>query len=512
MSAADTAVLSPTGGVILMAGDGLISGEKLFPVVKDGSSSQKAVVSLPDPSSLSDPLDPMSLYSLSPNPLALSDPTNPLSGYGVDSAQITPDPLSARRRFSISYTRRKQRSSPLLLVHRSRRLLYSGTTSDSSLKRALARKAYKNGIQSLPRRQDAVGLAGGMVLIWNNDVWNPLFTSIGSFLLVAKLEHKRTKFQFFFVNVYGPPRRDSAKFSELIVDQGLIDLPIKGKNFTWSNNQHPPCLAKLDRVLIFLASALVLPLVNVLEAKGRLDDSHFSLDEVQAAIFQMGSFKFPCPDGLTLEFFRSYWEFINDDLLLILNEIYFQPETLKRFNRGHIALIPKCEGASQVLDFRPISLENSIVNIFFKILANRLKSCIDLISDSQCAFMADRSTLDCFMGVHETVWACKRLNDDGILLKIDFEKAFDSIGWDFIQDMLLARGFSPKWCSWISHLLSTKLALIINGKVGNFFRHKCGVRQGNPLSPFLFNLAIDCLSHLIDLAVFRGNIRGVLSH
>ncbi|WOL08527.1 hypothetical protein Cni_G17280 [Canna indica] len=70
-------------------------------------------------------------------------------------------------------------------------------------------------------------------------------------------------------------------------------------------------------------------------------------------------------------------------------------------------------------------------------------------------------------------------------------------------------GIPPQWRTWIAQLLSTESALVIDGRIGTNFKHKCGVRQGNPLSSFIFNLAIDCLSRLIDQAVRWALVKGV---
>ncbi|WOK97638.1 putative LRR receptor-like serine/threonine-protein kinase [Canna indica] len=112
-------------------------------------------------------------------------------------------------------------------------------------------------------------------------------------------------------------------------------------------------------------------------------DSVSTLEEIKAAILDLA---------------------IQFDLLNIFNEICLDPTTLRRFNFGHIVLIPKMEVSSSVKDYRSISLENNITKIFSKLLATRLENCMaSLISDSQYAFMADRSTLDNFIRVHETV-------------------------------------------------------------------------------------------------------------
>ncbi|WOL01716.1 hypothetical protein Cni_G10434 [Canna indica] len=189
------------------------------------------------------------------------------------------------------------------------------------------------------------------------------------------------------------------------------------------------------------------------------------------------------------------------------------PVVLKRFNKAHIVLIPKHEGANEVREFRPISLEHSIIRIFSKLLTRRLKPFMDnMISTTQGAFTSGRSSLDSYLSVHETIWACHKRNEDDFLIKVDFQKAFDSISWEFILQMLRARGFPSRWIEWMQHLLCTDSSLLINGEEGNFFHHRRGVRQGNPLSPYLFNLAIDCLSALLVKATANDSIEGVLGH
>ncbi|WOK98354.1 hypothetical protein Cni_G07065 [Canna indica] len=126
-----------------------------------------------------------------------------------------------------------------------------------------------------------------------------------------------------------------------------------------------------------------------------------------------------------------------------------------------------------------------------------------LIDNKQGAFSQGCSTLDCFMAVFEIIWACHLLDKDSCIVKFDFEHAFDSVSWDFISNMLTARGFSPQWTSWISNLLnSSSSAVLINGSVSRTLSHKRGLRQGNPISPLLFNL--------ISRAVQRDLVQGVL--
>uniref|UniRef100_A0A453KRM5 Reverse transcriptase domain-containing protein n=1 Tax=Aegilops tauschii subsp. strangulata TaxID=200361 RepID=A0A453KRM5_AEGTS len=86
----------------------------------------------------------------------------------------------------------------------------------------------------------------------------------------------------------------------------------------------------------------------------------------------------------------------------------------------------------------------------------------------------------------------------GIVLKLDFEKAYDKVNWDFLLECHKMRGFNEKWCGWIGQILRNGIVSVkINNTLGPYFQSSKGVRQGDSISPFLFNLAAECLSKMI---------------
>jgi hypothetical protein len=109
--------------------------------------------------------------------------------------------------------------------------------------------------------------------------------------------------------------------------------------------------------------------------------------------------------------------------------------------------------------------------------------------------------MDGVMILHEILHDVKWKKKDGLIVKLDFEKTYDKISWDFLFDMLSQRGFSETWCKCIIEVVTSgTISVQINGIVGSYFKSGKGVRQGDPLSPLLFNLVADGLAKMIHKA------------
>ncbi|GKB23123.1 RNA-directed DNA polymerase, eukaryota, reverse transcriptase zinc-binding domain protein, partial [Tanacetum coccineum] len=179
-------------------------------------------------------------------------------------------------------------------------------------------------------------------------------------------------------------------------------------------------------------------------------------------------------------------------------------------NSNFIALIPKIIDANMVKDFRPISLIGCLYKIIAKILTNRLVSVIgDLVNEVQSAFVAERQILDGPFILNEVLQWCRRKKKHALIFKVDFEKAYDSVRWDFLDDVLNKFGFGNKWRNWIqSCLRSSRGSILINGSPTEEFQFFKGLKQGDPLSPFLFILIMESLhisfQRVIDEGLFTG--------
>jgi len=157
-------------------------------------------------------------------------------------------------------------------------------------------------------------------------------------------------------------------------------------------------------------------------------------------------------------------------------------------------LLKKKNEAQEISDYRPISLMYSFGKLIAKCLARRL----DLVHPCQSAFIQGRSIHDNFHAVHLTYKTLHQKKCSCLLLKIDIVKAFDSVSWPFLLEVLQWLGFSQQWRDWMSILLglaSTKV--LLNGRSGNCIYHARGLQQGDPLSPMLFVLSMEVLGGLI---------------
>ena len=201
---------------------------------------------------------------------------------------------------------------------------------------------------------------------------------------------------------------------------------------------------------------------------------------------------------------------MKEEVMGFFKEFYQNDQFVKSLNATFLVLVPKSRTVVDLKDLRPISLVGSLYKILSKVLANRIKRVMSLvISQYQNAFVEGRQILDAVLIANEAVDYTLRGKEKGILCKLDIEKAYDHIRWDFLLKMLERMGFGPKWIRWINWCISTAtFSVLINGSPAGFFWSSRGLRQGDPLSPYLFVIGMEALSCLLKRAVEGNFITG----
>nr|GFB35938.1 RNA-directed DNA polymerase, eukaryota [Tanacetum cinerariifolium] len=177
-------------------------------------------------------------------------------------------------------------------------------------------------------------------------------------------------------------------------------------------------------------------------------------EEIKKAVWDCGIDKAPGPDGFTFSFYRRYWNLVESDVV----------------------------DSDVILDL--LVLVGVCIKIIAKILANRLVMVLgDLVNEIQSAFVAFRQILDGPFILNELVQLCKNKKKQAMIFKVDFEKAYDSVRCDFVDDILKKFGFREKWCKWIQSCLhSSRGSVIVNGSPTKEFQFYKGSRVGGLMS------------------------------
>ena len=208
--------------------------------------------------------------------------------------------------------------------------------------------------------------------------------------------------------------------------------------------------------------------------------------------------KSPGNDGFTTEFYNTFWPDIGGLVREALNEAYRLEELASSQKQAVITLIAK-DGKDPFLlkNYRPISLLNVDYKILTKILAKRIKEVLnEIIMGDQVGYMKGRNIGEAIRIIDDIIFHTTCYNLPGFLLAIDFEKAFDSISHQFLQKVLSSFGFGPSFQKWVKILYTNTLSCVLNeGGSTGYFKVERGVRQGDPLSSYLFILCIEIMAH-----------------
>ncbi|PRQ29705.1 putative RNA-directed DNA polymerase [Rosa chinensis] len=241
--------------------------------------------------------------------------------------------------------------------------------------------------------------------------------------------------------------------------------------------------------------------------------SQYTCEEVKEALFQMYPTKSPGLDGMPPLFFQHYWESIRDDITDAVHNFLQIGQLLKQINYTHICLIPKVATPESMADLRPIALCNVIYKLCSKVIANRLKLILpQIISPFQSAFIPSRLITDNTLAANELAHFIhnKRAGEEYMALKLDLSKAYDRLEWGFLQKVMERMGFAHSWVKMIMQCVSSiRYSFLVRGKPLGYVVPSRGLRQGDPLSPYLFLLGAEGLSALLKKKAELGVLPGI---
>jgi len=240
------------------------------------------------------------------------------------------------------------------------------------------------------------------------------------------------------------------------------------------------------------------------EELGNLD-KQFSAKEVEDSVRSMGKYKAPGPDGFQTVFYQHCWDIVGPSVVSCVLKFFETGQLPREMNDALLVLIAKVEKPEKITQFRPISLCNVLFKTITKAMVMRLKRVMPmLIGPAQASFIPGRLSTDNIVVVQEAVHSMRRKKGKvgWMLLKLDLEKAYDRIRWDFLEDTLKAARLPEQWIKWIMQCLSCpSMNVLWNGERTQPFTPLRGLRQGDPLLPYLFVMCMERLCHLIEFAV-----------
>lgn len=240
----------------------------------------------------------------------------------------------------------------------------------------------------------------------------------------------------------------------------------------------------------------------------------FHLDEGWTALQQMHLLKSPSPNVMPPIFYQKFLNIVGpnvtDCVLSILNSGTMPLD----INSTHKCLIPKRNDPQKITDYRPISLSNVLSRIVSKVLANRLKKILPhIISMSQSAFLPDRLITNNVLVAFETMHCInlQRKGKEGLMeIKLDMSKAFDRVEWPCLERIMERLGFHDHWISLMMMCIkSVSYTVLLNGEPKGLIHSTRGIRQEDPISPYLFLLCGEGLSAMLKQEENRGCINGV---
>ncbi|KAJ6835850.1 uncharacterized protein M6B38_329970 [Iris pallida] len=232
------------------------------------------------------------------------------------------------------------------------------------------------------------------------------------------------------------------------------------------------------------------------------------MEEVEEIVMKANPNKAPGPDGFSSGFFKRHWGVLKAPVLAAVQEFFVEGRLLKEMNHTFLTLVPKKEGATSLADFRPIACCNFLYKIITNLMCRRMEGIMQgLVSRNQAAFIKGRSIAEHSLLAHEMVREFSKPGGMKACVKLDLRKAYDTVNRDFLCHLMLAMGFDGRWVARVRECIcSPTFSVLIQGTPYGYFSRNRGLRQGDPLSPYLFTLVMEYFTCMIDIAVHCGRI------
>lgn len=252
---------------------------------------------------------------------------------------------------------------------------------------------------------------------------------------------------------------------------------------------------------------------KVTELQNEYLASPFTETEIKTALFMMKPNKAPGPDGFTAGFYQKHWTLLGNDICQAVLSFLNGAEMPSVVNNTVLVLIPKVKNPQELSQFRPIALCNVLYKICSKVIANRLRSVLnEIISVEQSAFVPGRLITDNVLVAYEHIHYLKRKKGKtgACAVKLDMAKAYDRVEWCYLHSIMTKLGFNETLVNLIMRCVETvSFSVRVNGQLSNAFHPTRGIRQGDPMSPYLFLICAEGLSSMLKFSGPQFLAKGV---